>query len=61
MGNLTIHGVTRRVTFPLEGRLDAVGTLTIVDSLEVEFAHFGIAAPEYFRLLSVEPGATIEL
>jgi polyisoprenoid-binding protein YceI len=61
VGDLTIHGVTRRVTFPLEGRLDADGTLTVVGSLEVEFADFGIAAPESFRVLSVETRATIEL
>ncbi len=61
VGDLTIHGVTRRVTFPLEGRLDADGTLTVAGSLEVAFADFGIAAPESFRVLSVEPRATIEL
>jgi polyisoprenoid-binding protein YceI len=61
VGDLTIHGVTRRVTFPLEGRLNADGTLTVAGSLEVAFADFGITAPESFRVLSVEPRATIEL
>ncbi|HWP63786.1 MAG TPA: YceI family protein [Candidatus Binatia bacterium] len=60
-GDLTIHGVTRRIVFPLEARLNADGTITIAGSLEVEFADFGMAAPESFRVLSVDPRAVIEL
>ncbi len=60
-GDLTLHGVTRRVTLPLEARLEADGTITVTGSLQVDFADFGIEAPESFRVLSVDPRATVEL
>jgi polyisoprenoid-binding protein YceI len=61
VGDLALHGTTKRVTFPLEARLEADGTITVTGSLEVDFADFGMTAPQSFRVLSVEPRATIEL
>jgi polyisoprenoid-binding protein YceI len=61
VGDLTLHGTTKRVTFPLEARLEADGTITVTGSLQVDFADFGMTAPQSFRVLSVDPRATIEL
>ena len=46
VGDLTIHGVTQQVTFPLEAQL-VDGTVVVVGSLDITFADYGvISAPE---------------
>ena len=58
-GDLTIHGVTKAVVFPLEAQL--VGsTIVIVGSLEISLADFGVVAPTAPIVLSVEDVAVVE-
>lgn len=59
-GDLTLHGVTKRVEWPVEGRLVG-GRLVVVGSLKVPFSDFSIAAPRAPLVLSVEDVAVMEL
>lgn len=59
-GDLTLHGVTRRIEIPLEGQFRG-GRAIVVGSLDVRFADFGIAQPRALAVLSVEDHAVIEL
>lgn len=60
IGDLTLHGVTQRVRFPLEGTL-ANGLVVVVGSLPIEFADYDIKAPSAMSVVSVEPRGIIEL
>ncbi len=52
-GDLTIHGVTRSVTVPIEGQL--VGdTVVVVGRLEILFADYDIEKPSAGIVLSVD-------
>src|SRR5205809_7700455 len=59
-GNLTLHGVTRGVTIPLDARL-AGGIVAITGSLPIVFTDYSIAKPTSFVVLSVADGGTMEL
>src|SRR5581483_2792778 len=59
-GDLTIHGVTRRVTIPLEGQR-ANGRVVVVGSTNLEFADYNITAPRAGSVLSVNNTAVLEL
>jgi polyisoprenoid-binding protein YceI len=59
-GDLTLHGVTKSVEIPLKARL-ANGVVTIVGSLPIQFADFGIAPPQSMMVLSVEDHGILEL
>jgi polyisoprenoid-binding protein YceI len=59
VGDLTLHGTTQRVEIPLEGRL-ANGVVTVVGSLPVAFADYGMTAPESMRVLSIDDNGTME-
>jgi polyisoprenoid-binding protein YceI len=59
IGELTLHGVTQRVEIPLEARL-ANGVVTVVGSLPVAFADYGMTAPESMRVLSIDENGTME-
>ncbi len=51
-GDLTIHGVTRNVTVPIDGQL--VGdTVVVVGRLEILFADYAIEKPTAGIVLSV--------
>ncbi len=59
IGNLTMHGVTKRVTIPLQvaatdSTVEAVGKLTF------PWGEFGMTAPSVAGFVSVEPQATME-
>src|SRR5262249_22010250 len=59
-GDLTLHGTTRQVVFPLEAsRSGAI--IVVTGSVDVKFADFGIAKPTSFKVLSVEDHGLIEL
>ncbi|MEZ5320635.1 MAG: YceI family protein [Microthrixaceae bacterium] len=59
-GELTIHGVTRAVTVPLQARL-VDGTAVVVGSVDVSFSDYGVKVPSSMRVLSVEDHGTVEL
>lgn len=58
-GQLTLHGVTQTVTFPLEARWDG-GQISVVGSQEIAFADYGITSPS-LGPATVEDHGTIEL
>ena len=60
VGDLALHGVTRRVEIPLEGRL-VDGQVVVVGSLEVLLADYGIDRPTAPLVLSVSEQATVEM
>ena len=59
IGDLTLHGVTRRVEIPLEGQLTD-GLVVVVGSLEIEFDDYDIEAPTAPIVVSVEDRGIME-
>jgi len=59
-GTLTLHGVTRAVTIPLEAEM-ANGVLVVVGSLPIVFADYDIARPRSPILVSIEDNGVMEL
>jgi len=59
VGDLTLHGVAKRVEIPLEARLTN-GVVTVVGSLPVVFGDYGMTAPESMRVLSIDDNGTME-
>ncbi len=59
-GDLTIHGVTKAVEFPLQAKL-VDGTVVVVGSLDVTFSDFGVQVPSAPIVLSVEDHGVLEL
>ena len=58
-GDLTLHGVTRSVTVPIEGqRID--DTVVVVGSIEILFADYEIDRPRAAVVLSVEDTGVME-
>ena len=60
VGDLTIHGVTKQVTFPLQAKL-VDGTVVVVGSLDITFADYGVEVPTAPVVVSVEDHGPIEL
>ena len=60
VGDLTIHGVTQRVEFPLEAQL-VQDTVVVVGSLDITFADYGVEVPDAQIVLSVEDHGILEL
>jgi polyisoprenoid-binding protein YceI len=60
IGDLTIHGVTQRVSIYLQGQL-VNGLAVIVGSLEIQFADYDIEEPDSGLVLSVEDHGIMEL
>lgn len=58
-GELTLHGVTRTVTIPVEARL-AGDVATVTGSIEVLFADYDIERPTSFLVLSIEDHGIME-
>jgi polyisoprenoid-binding protein YceI len=59
-GELTIHGVTLPVTFPLQAQL--VGdTIVVVGQVDVVFADYGVELPTAPIVLSLDDNGIIEL
>jgi polyisoprenoid-binding protein YceI len=59
-GDLTLHGVTRSISIPLEGQLTK-GFLIVVGALDITFADFGIKQPTSPAVLGVEDHGLLEL
>ena len=60
VGDLTLHGVTNRVSIPLEGAL-VDGAVVVVGSVVVALADYEIDPPRAPIVLSVADEATIEM
>lgn len=60
IGRLTLHGVTRDVSIPLQATLSG-DVATVVGSVGIAFADYGIAAPQSMVVLSVADHGTLEL
>lgn len=58
-GDLTVHGVTRPVTIPLEARL-VEDTVVVVGSIDIVFADFGVEVPSAPIVLSVDGDGEME-
>jgi polyisoprenoid-binding protein YceI len=59
-GRLTIHGQTRDVTFPLQGRWDGA-TAQVAGSLQIHMPDYGITPPKLGPVQAIEDQATIEV
>jgi polyisoprenoid-binding protein YceI len=59
VGDLTIHGVTKRVTIPLDVRV-AGGKGELVGSLGFPMSDFDITPPSIGGFVTVDPDATLE-
>lgn len=58
-GALTIHGVTRHVSIPIEARLKG-RSVDVAGSLTIFLADFGIEPPNVANVVSVAPTGTLE-
>jgi polyisoprenoid-binding protein YceI len=59
IGDLTIHGVTKSVTIPLDAKRSGA-TLEVVGSIEFPMADFDIDPPSIGGFVTVEDDATME-
>jgi len=59
-GSLTLHGVTKTVTIPLQAQRKG-GVIAVVGSLEVPFSDYSISQPRAAAVLSVEDKGTFEV
>ena len=59
-GTLTLHGVTRDVTVPLDAKL-VNDVIVVTGQLDIAFADYGIEKPVSFRVLSIEDRGVMEL
>jgi polyisoprenoid-binding protein YceI len=58
-GELTLHGVTRTVTVPVEAVLSG-DVVTVTGSIEILFADYDIERPQSFLVLSIEDHGVME-
>ena len=59
-GDFTLHGVTKRVTIPMQGRWDGK-TVQVVGSLPIAFADYNISAPSSPLVASIDDHGAMEL
>jgi polyisoprenoid-binding protein YceI len=59
-GELTLHGVTREVTVPLDAKLEG-DTIIVTGSIDILFADYDIEKPSSAAVLSVEDQGVMEL
>jgi polyisoprenoid-binding protein YceI len=59
-GDLTLHGVTKRVTIPLEARASS-GKITVVSSFDVDLDDYAIERPTTARVVSIADKGTVEM
>ena len=58
-GQLTIHGVTKTVTIPIQARLSG-SQIQLAGSLTFPFSVFGMTPPSIGGFVSVQDNATME-
>jgi len=58
-GELTVHGVSRQVTFPIEAQL-VDDTIVVVGSLEVVFSDYDVQVPSAPIVVSAEDRGVVE-
>lgn len=58
-GVLTIHGVSKTVTIPIDARLNG-SQIELVGSITFPFSDFGMTPPSIGGFVSVQPDATME-
>ncbi len=58
--DLTIHGVTKRVTLPLDVKAGG-SQVEVVGSLTFPFSDFGMSAPNVGGIVTVESNPTLEV
>jgi polyisoprenoid-binding protein YceI len=59
-GDLTLHGVTKRVTIPLEAQRTG-DVIAVTGQLDIPFADYDIAKPTSFAVLSIEDHGILEV
>lgn len=59
-GELTLHGVTKPVSVPLDGRWDG-STIQAVGEVPITLTDYGIVAPTGGQIASIEPTGSLEL
>jgi polyisoprenoid-binding protein YceI len=59
-GDLTIHGVTKRVQLPIEAKL-VNGTIVLVASTDLTFSDYGVEVPTSPVVVSVDDHGTLEV
>jgi polyisoprenoid-binding protein YceI len=59
-GDLTLHGVTKSVTIPVQATRQA-GIIAVTGSLPIVFSDYSIQKPNSFSVLSVDDHGTMEL
>lgn len=59
-GDLTLHGVTKSVSIPLEGRWDGT-TIQVVGELPITMSDYGISAPTSPIIAEVDDHGSLEL
>lgn len=59
-GDLTLHGVTKTVTIPLQGRWDGK-QIQVIGELDITLADYGITPPSGGPIASINDSGTLEL
>ena len=59
-GTLTLHGVSRDVTIPLDAKF-VNDVIVVTGLLDIQFADYGIQKPTSFRVLSIEDRGVMEM
>jgi polyisoprenoid-binding protein YceI len=59
-GDLTLHGVTKQVTIPLEAERTG-NVIAVTGQIDIPFADFDISQPTSFAVLSVEDHGILEV
>jgi polyisoprenoid-binding protein YceI len=60
VGDFTLHGVTKQVTIPLEGRWDGE-SVQVVGRVPIEFADYGISPPNIGGFVTVADKGRVEV
>jgi len=58
-GALTLHGVTKTVTIPIDARLNG-SKIELVGSITFPFSQFGMTPPSIGGFVTVQDNATME-